>query len=820
MALPRVELLSPSAAKYLQFSKNQFSEIERQRIGSRLPVLKKILKVENYDITIFSSDWNNFIRLEGSLLIPLILFSNGTNGYGYSYLSGKYEKAKITASTNQLNSQFASRCQHGDETFSVVSNGKWATGSIPDNGSFLGYLTAYEMGVFYSGPDIYGRVKDTKSLLFPKPPNLIPSLSGGWGPLFSAVGVASGEDWNQYQNAVAFTYNPILSTVADSWYWVPSFFNVFPGGNSQQLFPGWYYGDQLSPRYGFNVEKLWYEPLTYCEVELKAILDSRTWGSGTNFGWCEFVSKWKTEFDSGEPRDLIFYFSDAPIETLDYGTDYYEVRQFGQHSYIDIGTTMVGKTPSAIIEGQTHEMANPDVKIWSFKSWTDEESIIPQNTNAVGIVVKESQNLKIYRYKEYLADVYSTNNCHSFHIETTGEKIAVFEGSTVIESVKVFDLYGAKEGAGYISGGFTTISPSTDLSSLGMNQGVIIPYRKQSFTPEVFSGSYGNSVSPLKLGFPAMGQIGFWKDGLGPVAFLKLTCSEGTKAVFEQTTDKCFESTIIIDDPDQGVLREKLVGSWNYAGGLKGVVRGTFSGSGDSRRFEGTGRGDIAVITLDKNIHLAWNASFGQHLEITSVTVGDVILDPCFETEEGTNFTVVKQECAESVYCGGSLELFVETTCGQRGTIDYEVDPPDELIVYSAGGGEFYTIGGRGDITWSFSHGTIDNTGTITDYSDCGTVANPKYGTVTAQDECGNSDQISVQLPNGTMQWLGQWDINWSPTEQCNYGTMPVANGTCAATNGSAIQYKNVYSYQYSPTQIRWCATAGICFKVYELVCP
>lgn len=748
------------AASYLGVAKKLLAQA--RRIGASYPL--RLPLADGTHISAQIHPWGDEIIIFGSFSpYPLILLSGADSGYGYNYLTRKYAAAKIVDLQDREGAElvqlFNGRCQFQDAAFSTYRGG-WVAGTIGNDRQYLGGLNAYELAFFYGDAKIYGRVEDDTKYLAQMPDIVIPSLCGAYGPLFGVVGYKTGTPWNKWRGSILYSYNPVTGNQIDSWYWVPSFFSVFPGGNENFLVPGWYYGGNLTPEYGYVNET--YQPLYYAKVSLKAVLDCRSYSTGYNFGWCEQVKKWTAGGETETPNDLFFYLDTSFLQAFPAGYEWYENRQFGQHSLINIGSSLNGFTKTFQINGPEHGMSDPEVTLWSFPSWVNDLALTPPDINAVGVIVAENKTAKVYRYKDFRTPVYETTSYHSHSISRDGKIVAIFEGSTAIERVKVFDLYGSLVDGEYTSGGFTEVSKDKDLSSLLMTQGVIIPFRETSFSPAAFDLS---SVSPptfptdITETFPALGQLNFFKDGGGPVHIYKLVNTNGVDAELFYSTDECFSSTIVIDDPDKGIELERLVAAWDFAGGLKGVVRGQFEGNQHDMTFNGEGNGEILTVSMVEELGLILNeGEFGapdrMELQKPWLALGTINYGKGYANSDDDEI-----DYDDAFECGPTrYDFSLTTSCGQTGaaTIDLEL-PPVGVTGYSYAeeGAEFTATGGKPPYSWTFDSGSLSISGSnkqtaeITSIPGCDTPGTPRLGKITVTDYCGESAEVEFMLPGG-----------------------------------------------------------------------
>lgn len=742
----RCELLSQTAGRYLGFAKHKLKMLSRLRLSANLPIVDKLLTVDNHSIFIRSSRYGDVIRISGGISFPLILLSNRVESRGYNYLSGDISPADILESLSPLNSLYDSRCQFGDSSYAKLTEGIWTSGGLDNSGRFLGYIPGYDVGVFVSGNSIFSRNALEKRSLLETPQNHMPGFSGGYGPLFYTSCFAEGENWNQFDGLILLTYSPESENTTESWSWVPNMFTVYPGESGGSLFPGWYYGGNLQPRYGYDEENEAFFPLLKLNVELKAVMDTRRNGSGYAYGWCEEVQYWETEVEQQYISDLHFFFSKNLLSTNFDGYQFFQTTNSGLRYRVTVGSTLSGNIPTFIISD--HGMDSPNVSMWSFNSFRNDND----DTNAVGIVVYSGNQAKVYRYKGYLSTVASVNNYHSHHVSANGQYVAVFTGDTIIDGVKVYDLFGTKSDGQYVAGGWITLGVDTSLSSLGMTEGVLINFKEADFAAKILTNSnIAKFPAPIKLRAPALAQLDFTSDGYGPCQIRKITSEDGVKASFEVTNDDCFESHIIVDDPSRGINQDKLVGAWNFGGSIVGVVRGDFTGSGDVRRFRGIGRGDISKITLNKTILLDWTHIGGLDVQIVTPIVGDLIYGSGFNSDGSLNFDTARIVCNPPAY---RFEL--SSTCGQEGSIDYEAD---ELTLTGPSAPEpddvYVAAGGLQPYHFTFTDGTIDQAGKILTVDSCGSPGVTGVGKVTVTDACGTEASIDVMLLGGHYTIIG-----------------------------------------------------------------
>jgi len=787
MALPRVELLSSSETPKIQFAKNMFKELERQRLSANLDVLRKIYKFDGSTITVFSSNWNNFVRLEGGGFLPLILLTDKSVGFGFDYLSSTSQEAKITGSTEPLIPAFNGRSQFGDNTYSTYQKG-WTTGEIGNVGfSFSGSINLLEMMFFATSSGLYARRGES----FGKVADLdigtiIPWLKGAYGPWGAAVGYRSVA-WNLYSGAILAAFNPGTRDIYEQWHWIPSFYTIAPG-NTFGIRNGWYYGEgPLNTPYGNFPDDILPFPLTYAEVDLLAVMDCRNFIAVSNgeyqFGWAEIVKKVIAREEESLPNDVYFYLSDTILSPNfdNFYNSQVTLQQNNAKSY-RIQSDLGGNEYSFVIHPKTAN--DPKLDLWCF------ESFISQKTNAVGVVYSDGKEASLYRYKLYLDTVYETENYHSHSRSNDGSKVAIFEGSGfIIERVLVFDLYGVKsEGSSeYGSDGASLISTSSDFAGLGMTEGVLINYRKPDFQEYDLSWEPGLvpatpwTIPDVTEELSPVGEIHFIDTGKIAPYIAKVIVEDGVNARFVTSVDDCFASTFVIDDPDLGIETKHLVGHWDIRGGVRGTLRGSFVGDKNTMVFNGEGRGDIGTYTLNPYITLGETTDplTGSIISVVGSVLGDIEWGAGFDENGIADFDLAEAVCDPDP----GYKFTVSSTCGEYGEliispgIGLTLSGPDYVDPDVDVGGEddiFSANGGIAPYSWSFDKGIIvsngDNTATVTFVDDCAPGETTRTGTITVTDACGESVEVTVRLSGG----------GWAQNPGGNYWT---ALAPCPTSN-------------------------------------
>lgn len=736
--MPSVSIIG-DGAKYLGYAKQRLAKLEawRRQFNQQTANAPAIVLPDAL-ILIRCTQWRQQIIIIGtSSGSHIMLASPGASFSTYDYykdsLAAAAEIADLSLS-EKLSSLYNQRCQVG-ELAQVSYNQGWSGALIGGNKSFLGGINDYEMGLFYDGNDIYGRIGDAIGNIASVPDTFLPDYAKPYGALFGLSAYKATPAWNLFRGLILYTLNPANQNVQDSWYWTPSFFAA-ETSNGYGLIPGFYYGKFPVQEYGeIGI------PLDSASVSLKAVMETKATSGDYNYGWAELVRS----IDGVAINDLHVYLQ-ATALPVPSNPNFASllVTTTTSNPLITIGSTVQGFESSFSVPVGAEE---PEVDLWNFNRFTNPDAILPDQDTGVCLAVVSGSDASFYRFTGYLSTVYTTTTYHSHARSNDGKILAVFESDdgNIITGVQVFDLHGTREasdGAEYSSGGFTQLRIDGDVVSAEAVTGCLIPYRAEGFEPTAIAYDLASAAPSIFEGsdytdyMPSLSILQFSKEASGPIEIKKVVCLNGVDATYGTTQDECFQSQVVIEDPDVSTVEEKLVGQWDEGGTIKGKIRGNFTGDHPNMRFNGVGSGEI--VTLPDTFSLSADTDTG--IVTFGNYVGDLILGNCI-VEDGSGGYEIDPGCDASC---GSIELTASSSCGQGASATITGTTPEELALSGSTDpvvGDIYTAsGGVAPYVYSItSPATIDSsTGEITAMTYC------QDYTITVTDACGSTAEITT----------------------------------------------------------------------------
>ena len=830
----RTQILHAEAAPYLGFARRLWRSLEDLRLMSGAVQLQKYVVADNIRIFLRCCEDASLIRIEylgapeGHILLSS-LRDGATHFSTLDYIKNKTGVAAVfpdSAVSGVLSSMFDQTCQVGEHIQVKRNKTKWSVEELGGEAlEFIGRVDAYEQAYFAGTDGIWMRHSQGLQQVsnIPSGHLLLPSLSGSFLNLFSFASYPTAELWNQYRGASLFSITPTNGVVQEYGAWVPSFFVVEPT-DTYGLKPGWYYGRYPSPRYDTD------NPLESLSVSLCAVVDTRCHPGLYAQGWCEMVTA-----VNGEDRDDIYFYFDSLTTP---GNDYaYRELVTGSytHSFITIGSVLAGHSTSFSLTATTAGVKPDEVKLWNFESYTSGTST---SIDAVGVLVIEGTRCRGYRYKGYAAEFVDTTSFHSYAISNNGQMVAIFESidGSLITSVKVYDLFGVRGKAltgnpDYSEGGHTLVRDSGVVAPLAALTACFIPTREKDFTPGQAAFLSVSSPNPdNRAEFPSLSSLRFTKSATGGLQIDKVVCDNGVDATFGVSSDPCFDSTIVVDDPHLVATTDRLVSKWDAGGNFRGVVRGVFEGTHPNMRFRGVGSGSsgwYGEISLASTFSMVLNAT--EDGFVYSGYSGELIYGEGLNEDGTLNYDTAGISCAPA-----GKKFSASSSCGQTAEAvvvadEFSLTGTSTPIVgsaYSAGGGV-------PPYSYSFSGGGISNEGKITSINGCSAPRNPRWATVSATDACGQTAEIEVRLAGGV--WVSISDEN-NYGQKCvvcgenkpSYGIYNPGSITCAPVGGFYYWYSWTYLVPNGCTKIcelgRPCPTYS--FRIinriitYEWKCP
>lgn len=743
---PSISIIN-GGEKHLGLARKKLAALEQwRRQFGQLTAKHPPIHTGDALILLRCSEWDQRITIIGLFSPGNILLAANIDGEAvfsvYDYISDKVSTAtKIPGLVVQdpLSPAFNHRCQLGDFAHATFSNSSWSGDIIGNAGRvYLGGVAAYEAAYFAEGNQIYERIGEQASLAATVSAGnvMLPDFCGPTLNLFGLAAYPTSSFWNLYQGASVFTLTPNTGRVNESGAWVPSFFVVEPG-DYYGLKPGWYYGAYPGSVYSMD------DPLTSLKVSLSGVLETRFPGGMTQRGWCETV----TEVDGEEKGDIFFHLDQIPMPGNGYAYRELVTGSYSE-SFITIGSELQGRAAEFSLE-TTRPGEKPDaVEMWNFRAWTAENSF--PITDGIGVFIIEGRKLRGYRYRGYTAKFIETDSFHSYAVSDDGSMVAVFEAEDggLISRVRVFDLYGERVVAqtqepDYLHGGFTEIVSSEVVAPLTALTACFIPMRDKDFETKTVIhpiASPGQAISSTRDYFPSLSTLRFVKSANHGLSIAKVICENGIDAEFGVSHDPCFESVVVVDDPDQETATDRLISKWDAGGVVKGVVRGEFSGNHPGMRFKGIGKGSsgwYGIVTLNKTLWIVQHTDGTFSIENVA---GEIVSTSCL-TED------MKFDPSCMPDCGGNAKITAESSCGQSGEYAVEVGlSPLFISGPDTFGGQFSAHGGRPPYRFSSSCGSInEDSGEVIDFSGCcGEIV------VTVEDSCSQSASMPVRGSTGT----------------------------------------------------------------------
>jgi len=737
-------ILTPESVKYKDLAKRELFVLEAQRVTAGQIAKRKVFQIEGVFALLYTSRMTKKIIMWGGRG-PQIFLTNYTDAWAYDYYSDAVSNAafaEAVATALPANPLYNGRNQVGDLIQSTYSQG-WTSEIIGNPYLFLGGINAYEMGVFHEGSEIYGRVADTIGHIATVPDTFLPDFSKPYGSLFGLSAYKDLPAWNLFRGLILYTLNPANQNLQDSWYWTPSFFAA-ESANAFGLIVGFYYGNFPNQEYGTTGT-----PLTSAAVSFKALLDTRVTSGAYNYGWAEIVK----EIDGVAVNDVHFYLQADPL-AVPSNPNFASllVTTTTSNPLITTGSLVRGFESSFSVSVDSSDV---EVDFWNFNRYINPDSIIPDQDTGVCAALISGQAAQFVRFTGFKNTVYETTTYHSHSTSRDGTILAVFESNdgNLIHRVRVFDLFGTREptdGSEYTSGNFTELRASDVVASVEALTGCIIPYRADGFTPSVLEYDLATATPTVFSGsdytdyLPSLSRLRFKKEASGSLEILKVVCTNGIDATYGQSTDDCFSSTVIIEDPESSTAEEKLIGEWNEGGTIKGKIRGAFTGGHPNMRFAGVGTGE--TITLPNEFAISTD-------ELTGiVTFGDYVgaltLGSCVE-EDGVGGYKLEAGCSSDC---GSLTVSASSSCGQTASETITGTTPATLALSGSTdpivGDVYVASGGVAPYVYTSSDAinfVIDSsTGEVTSMTYCANY------TITVTDACGSTDTITTNYSYGS----------------------------------------------------------------------
>jgi hypothetical protein len=751
----RIKILTQAGNKYLGLAKNKFAKLQSERLSLNLPVKKEFWDdpLTGVLIELYSADWDNYILITGGALFsPQILLSGSLGFYAYSYDLDKLSFITQTIQPGDLSPIYNGRSQVV-ENLALTFGNTWKEELLPGGDfTFLGGINNYEMGIFNGESEIYGRIREEIGNIATVPDTFLPDFAKPYGSLFGLSAYKEESAWNLFRGIILYTLNPANQSVQDSWYWTPSFFSAAPG-DPFELKPGWYYGQYPFSNYGIE------DALESAKVSFKGMLDTRYTGGDYSYGWAEVVR----EINGAAVNDLQFFFQSGQLQ-IPSNPSFGNVRVAGTTAdqFITVGSESAG-FDSTVTLSISDFATEPELEMWNFQIFTDQDSFTPQQDSGVCIALISPEDSRFYRFSGTLTIIHQTETYHSHSTSRDGATLAIFESDngSVIDRVHVFDLFGP---------GFAELKDSLVVAGAEALTGNIIPFRAKGFSPAGIDYSLAAAQPILFAGsdytdfLPSLSHLAFPKTGVGSATIKKITCLNGVDAEYGITVDDCFGSTIVIDDPDTVLAIDKLVGSWDEGGVIRGKVRGNFTGAHPSMRFAGIGSGPISTLPPTFSIIESVNGILS-----FEGFVGDLIIGDCIILD-GSNY--IPDPACDVPNCDDFFEMTASSSCGQTASKENPTTPPATLTLtgpdYAEVGDEYVVAGGLGPYEFAFSGGSISDsgdTGTIDSVDSCNTgtwingSGTRSFGGPTFYlfvPHVGVRLDYSSTLPNVSSIWLAQ----------------------------------------------------------------
>jgi hypothetical protein len=729
-----------------------YNDLEAERLRYGFSLKKKTFFFNGvYIIVIASEGGGKILAIGGVEVLPYILLTGGANSYSLSIDKDRLSKARISLPSGDIISGYNGTCQVGDTAYAQFLKA-WKYGELNGSGSFLGSLPDYEAMFFNSVGNVTVRIGLESSSVLQMQDPLLSSLSGPYGSRFNLFAYTSGARWNQFGSGELHALSLDTGFASKTWKWTPAMFTKEPG-NLNKYLTGWYYGADPISVYGEAIESpaFKYLPLESINVSLVSVLDVRIESRLINHGYCEHVTSVGYGEVEEDKNDLFFYFDILSPEDIATGTFANATGTVGRE-YITVGTTMVGKEASFKLLDFKFDISK--VEMWTLESYNPIFSSATLPDSAVCIVISSGSNCVIYRYEEGASLILDTTDYHSHSISNDGSYLAVFFGSSSIESVTVYNL-SAYEVDGVKTKGYSVIYESDIVDRANATSGALMQYREENFTPlpAILNGTDDNTDNNLTG--PSYSIMSFPNNGLGTVLISKLVCANGTDVNLASSKDECFNKSVIkIANPREPFEGddEQVAGRYDFNVGVKGLIRGDFTGEDDGIAFQGISP-STRTITMPEMVMVKADPP-GPPFVFFNVA-GEV---------EGLDEEGVPTD--QSIDCGDEVTIYrVTSTCGQEAEARVAIPSlvligPEEVAVDD----EYVAGGGVKPYTYSFDRGTIDPiNGKIYSITDCGGPDDPpQKGNVTVTDDCGTDVTLEVDIPTGS--WTldsdtGFWDV-------------------------------------------------------------
>ncbi len=775
-------MLTQASDHIVGYAQKQYRQLDSIRRNANLPILKKTIPITGLFIHIISVDSGGQILIFGGSPQIVLAGNNPMQAYDYDH-DALMDTPVAQSVTEELFSMFDGRIRLSGSRYAQYKQG-WSQKDFA-SGTPLGSLNDFELSFFASGNAIQACYEDSfHNFGVPSPQGtLVPEFCGGYGSLFNATYRINSTPWNMLSTDVVYALNPINKKRIDSFYWTPSLFSVAPA-DPYGMFGGFYYGEYPGSQYGFvSNEYGWFQmPLSSATIQLMGFIDCRYPDGWYSYGYAEFVADVSYSGESGEdvidhPRDMYIYAQSSPLST-EPNSYFYNESVYGSRSHASMTIGWEGKGKKALAKIKLPEEFSslngyPELDMWNFPRWYNTDSFTAQAPDAIGIVVSSGTNAILKRSGSYTTDVFETSAYHSHIRSQDGTLVAIFEGTGLIEKISVFDLHGKRDPkklGEYTGGGYTEVRVSEKVSIVEAMFGEFIPFRtlKKSELEHAQEGIQILSTSMpdtsdlgdyINDALPSMAILSFAKDGLSSLGIKKCKIENGI-ATYKAGVDECFESTVVIDNPQETNDRSKLVSEWYVGGGLLGLVRGEFTGLGTAARFSGLSTGNtLSTITMPSTFQI-FKSQYGGF--VFENYFGEVVLGACLEMGEdvfGSPVPVLTEACAHNARCGEEVIITANADCGMTAKTTYSL----EVEPLTISGDEDYTSGstygasgGAKPYVFSFPGTSVeeldeDSTGFTVDDTGgaCGTI------NVTVTDHCGDTASFAARA---TGHWVLQSD--------------------------------------------------------------
>lgn len=733
----RIQLENPAGGVYVGMAKSWMAQLQRLRHDLRLPMLEKLIIVNNFRILVRASDWVDLIWITGGGNPHIIIANTAGDLFVYDYLTSTLTPTGVSPNTVTSLQQFFNRQNHLSN-LTAVTDGVGAT-ALDDLGTQLTRSLLYELEFLRKGNGIYTRGLETSGLITSL------ELSGvSWAdintPLIGDyVGLpveVSGEQWNFYEGIITLGLPIASRNVQELFKWVPSIFYAYPG--DKDYLPGWYYG-RYNGWLGVG------ESISELTIDFISLLDTRFEEADTPFGYCERLTSVNGETDG----TLNFFLSATPPAAP---IDHYTYKS--NTGYIHAGTLTTGYVRTFATNPYPGEEASAD--FWNFSPWVDPTKE-DEPKEACGVVVFSGVKATVYRYSGVLSSIHSIENYHSHSVSTLGDKVALFHAEAdVITAVTVIDLYGERftDDDGVVTGPVYLLREAGNVEATAGNFGEWIPVPKVKTDPDTGEDIVSPTL-PYSLGdgttdsytfnsngMASLAVMSYPETGNGVVGFHNIIV-DGTRATVSDTTDECFE-TVIVANPDPTGVKVNHIEE-------RGEVAGEYGGTKDAVTFTALGAGteikrEEPSVSADPSTGQVFISGFmGEIVSTENITENGFVDwsggDDCSVTISATS------SCGQTASSEVSVlydELVVSVTYTAAAT------PPSQPYGSVGNGGTSGTptgisaTGGVPPYTYAMSCGSRDEeTGELDTTGCCGT------GTVTVTDACGNEATAEIRYPTG-----------------------------------------------------------------------